>query len=181
MSKKIKPVNDTSKRASVQARAKIIKVATELFGEQGLEPTTTRQISAASGLNISLISYYFGGKVGLYQAIIYEHALKIKEEFEAIFESHHQEKFTPEIFKKEISMIVRHMVEMRLHNLSMSKIFMAERTQKMPYAREVFENIMKSTTDKMIQMIQKGQDQGFLKSDLFFDSAIALPSLPILP
>ncbi len=153
------------KKVPDKAREKIMTVATKLFGDQGLEATTTRQIAAASGLNISLISYYFGGKVGLYKAIIYEHALKIKENLDFILISHSKEKFTAALFKKETTLIVRHLVEMRLSDVSMAKIFMAERTQNMPYAREVFESLIKSTMDKMVDMIKKGQDQGILKSD----------------
>ncbi len=142
-----------------------MKVATKLFGDQGLEATSTRQIAAASGLNISLISYYFGGKTGLYKTIIYEHALKIKENLDLILHHHGKEKFTAQVFKKETTMIVRHLVEMRLSDVSIAKIFMAERTQNMPYAREVFESLMKSTMDQLVGMIKQGQDQGILKSD----------------
>ncbi len=150
---------------NAKARAKIIRAATKLFGDQGLEATTTRQIASASGLNISLISYYFGGKVGLYQTIIYDHALKIKENLDSILRDHVREKFTAAVFKKETTLIVRQLVEMRLADVSMAKIFMAERTQNMPYAREVFEGLMKSTTDKLINMIKQGQDQKVLRDD----------------
>ncbi len=155
----------TKKRIPDKARTKILKVATKLFGDQGLEATSTRQIAAASGLNISLISYYFGGKTGLYKTIIYEHALKIKENLDLILHHHGKEKFTAQVFKKETTMIVRHLVEMRLSDVSIAKIFMAERTQNMPYAREVFESLMKSTMDQLVGMIKQGQDQGILKSD----------------
>ena len=165
MAQKIKPKVRPKKEVNLKARAQIIQAATKLFSEQGLEATTTRQIAAASGLNISLISYYFAGKVGLYQTIIYEHALKIKTNLDSVLEKHSHEKFTAQVFKNETTSIVRQMVELRLSNAAMSKIFMAERTQKMPYAREVFENLMKSTTDKMVNMIEEGQKQGFLRSD----------------
>ncbi len=165
MAKRTKSIDKLQKDVGLKARARLIEVATELFGAHGLEGTTTRQIAARSGLNISLISYYFGGKVGLYQTIIYEHALKIKANLDSIFQSYSQQKFTADIFRKETSLIVRNMVEMRLADDSMAKIFMAERTQKMPHAREVFENIMKSTTEKMVEMIREGQRQGFLKPD----------------
>ena len=82
-----------------------------------------------------------------------------------IFQDYRKEKFTKEIFVKETASIVRQFVEMRLVNDSMAKIFMAERIQKMPYARDVFENIMSSTTDQMVYRIQEGQKLGFLKSD----------------
>lgn len=49
---------------------KIIEVATRLFGQNGFAGTSTREICKKAGVNISLISYYFGGKQELYQKIL---------------------------------------------------------------------------------------------------------------
>lgn len=42
----------------------------ELFGKYGYDSVTIRQISEYTGLNSSLISYYFGGKQQYYLAVI---------------------------------------------------------------------------------------------------------------
>lgn len=49
---------------------KLIGVATELFAKNGFEGASTREICKQAGVNISLISYYFGGKEGLYKKIV---------------------------------------------------------------------------------------------------------------
>ena len=49
---------------------KIIEVATELFAKNGYEGASTREICEKVGANISLISYYFGGKDGLYRKVV---------------------------------------------------------------------------------------------------------------
>lgn len=49
---------------------KIIKVAMELFAKNGFEGTSIRDICKNAGVNISLISYYFGGKKELYEKIV---------------------------------------------------------------------------------------------------------------
>ena len=41
---------------------KIVDVATELFAQKGYGATSTRDICNAAGVNISSISYNFGGK-----------------------------------------------------------------------------------------------------------------------
>ena len=56
---------------------KIIEVATELFAKDGFDGASTREICRRAGANISLISYYFGGKKELYERIIAEIAGKI--------------------------------------------------------------------------------------------------------
>lgn len=52
------------------SRETLILAAIRLFAEQGFDGTTTRDIVQATGLNISLISYYFGGKEGLMGACL---------------------------------------------------------------------------------------------------------------
>lgn len=49
---------------------RIIEVATELFAQNGFEGASTRDICRQAGVNISLISYYFGGKKELYGKIV---------------------------------------------------------------------------------------------------------------
>ena len=53
-------------------REKLIHAAMELFAEDGYDKVSIRQIAAAAGVNSSMISYYFNGKSGLYEAIVKE-------------------------------------------------------------------------------------------------------------
>ena len=52
------------------SRSKVLEVATKLFAENGFDGVSTRTICKQANINISMISYYFGGKQELYQAII---------------------------------------------------------------------------------------------------------------
>jgi AcrR family transcriptional regulator len=52
------------------SKSKILEVATKLFAENGFDGVSTRSICKQANINISMISYYFGGKQELYQAII---------------------------------------------------------------------------------------------------------------
>jgi AcrR family transcriptional regulator len=51
-----------------QTRARIISAALRVFGEQGYDRASTRQIAERAGINTPAIQYYFGGKQGLYTA-----------------------------------------------------------------------------------------------------------------
>lgn len=52
------------------AEQKILEIATELFAKNGYEGTSIRDICQKANINISMISYYFGGKKGLYEKIL---------------------------------------------------------------------------------------------------------------
>lgn len=59
-----------NKNKDINTEQKILDVALELFAQKGFEGTSTREICKKAGVNISLISYYFGGKTELYQKIV---------------------------------------------------------------------------------------------------------------
>lgn len=61
--------NSTTTRSD-QTIAALMEAGITLFGEKGFNATSTRDLCAASGANISAINYHFGGKDGLYAAVI---------------------------------------------------------------------------------------------------------------
>lgn len=50
-------------------KMRILYAAKELFAEQGFDGTSIRQICEKANANVSLISYYFGGKDNVFQSI----------------------------------------------------------------------------------------------------------------
>ena len=50
-------------------RDRIIDTAKTLFAEKGFYGVSVRDITGSAGVNTSMISYYFGGKDGLYETI----------------------------------------------------------------------------------------------------------------
>ncbi|PLY05679.1 MAG: hypothetical protein C0625_12695 [Arcobacter sp.] len=51
-------------------RDRLIKVAMETFAEKGYTKTSIRQLATKADVNIAAINYHFGGKDGLYQAVL---------------------------------------------------------------------------------------------------------------
>jgi AcrR family transcriptional regulator len=52
------------------ARERILQAALEVFGAQGFDGARTRDIAEASGANLGLLQYYFGGKEKLWRAAV---------------------------------------------------------------------------------------------------------------
>lgn len=55
-----------------ECRAQMIAAATPLFARKGLNGVSIRELARAAGVPPSLISYHFGGKGGLYEAVLRE-------------------------------------------------------------------------------------------------------------
>ena len=51
-------------------KEKILKVATKLFSQKGYSGTSVREIAKAAGVNVAMISYFWGGKQELFNWII---------------------------------------------------------------------------------------------------------------
>ncbi|AGK96516.1 TetR family transcriptional regulator [Clostridium pasteurianum] len=51
---------------SIDSKSKILKAAKKLFSQNGFDGTSTREIVKEAGVNISLISYYFGSKENVF-------------------------------------------------------------------------------------------------------------------
>lgn len=60
----------TGATTAKDTKKRILQVATRLFGEKGFDGTGIREICHEAHTNVSMISYYFGGKQELYNAII---------------------------------------------------------------------------------------------------------------
>lgn len=56
-------------RNSERTKERILNAAERLFSERGIDGVSVREIAAAAGVQLALISYYFGNKQGLYRAV----------------------------------------------------------------------------------------------------------------
>ncbi|EPL6655289.1 transcriptional regulator CecR [Proteus mirabilis] len=64
------------------AKRQLLEAACEIFGKNGPDSATTRQIAQATKQNIAAIAYYFGSKEGLYLAVAQYIADLIRIDFE---------------------------------------------------------------------------------------------------
>lgn len=64
--------------------SKIIDAAIPLFAMRGFAGVSVKEIANAAGVNIALISYYFGGKEKLYSLILEKHVAVIVEVVDTI-------------------------------------------------------------------------------------------------
>ncbi len=51
-------------------KERLLSAARALFSQKGFDGTSVREIARAAGANAAAVSYYFGGKEGLYRAVL---------------------------------------------------------------------------------------------------------------
>ena len=62
------------------SQQRLLEKAKHAFALNGYQATATRDIAAAAKVNISAITYYFGGKMGLYRAVLQNIAERVLHE-----------------------------------------------------------------------------------------------------
>lgn len=66
-------------KSSEATRAKLIDAGLKLFAEFGMDGVRTRTLAEVAGVNQAAIPYHFGGKEGVYAAVIEETAKEIAD------------------------------------------------------------------------------------------------------
>lgn len=130
----------------------ILKISEELFAKNGFDGTSVRMIAKTAGINIAMISYYFGSKEKLLETLVSYRILNFKIEIDQII----QEEGT---FMEKIDAIVAVIIK-RIHNgRRIQKLIHFEFSRENPkidfskYLREKQENL--ETFKKFIQAGQK--------------------------
>jgi AcrR family transcriptional regulator len=70
---------------------KILEIAERLFGEQGYQSTSLRQVIFEAGVNLAAVHYHFGSKEELLDAVILRGAIPLNEERLALLERYEKE------------------------------------------------------------------------------------------
>lgn len=72
-------IDSVDRLVASKSRVSILKAAERLFSERGFRETTLKQISNSSRANGALVSYYFGSKEGLRNAVLEKKLASLEE------------------------------------------------------------------------------------------------------
>jgi AcrR family transcriptional regulator len=139
-----------------------MQTAKVLFASQGYDGTTVKQISEQAGVNISLISYHFDGKEGLYRACLEPLArarLSIAQQVLVPPRSQEELRIRMELFLREI--FIGHLEEPEL-----CQIVARECELGIPIAQDLFKTTFLKIFETLVSFFQAAQSLGFLKTAL---------------
>lgn len=149
----------------IDARMKILTVSTRLFAEHGLHGISVREIAKASGLNLSLISYYFGGKEGLYKAVMENYANQVLNNLSHMFEIH-ADKLDKKIFIENMREFIRKFILLRKKSPDIAIILYRERLSGLPFARDVYENTFSRIGTSIVELLRVAQKKKIVKAEI---------------
>ncbi|MCE6987583.1 TetR/AcrR family transcriptional regulator [Dyadobacter sp. CY323] len=140
----------------------IIEVGERLFAQKGFAGTSVRDIAQEADVNVSMISYYFGSKEKLIEALFQHRMNESRSRLETLLMD---DDLMP-IQKINVlidSVIDRLMGNQCFHNIMMREQLSSERT---PVISEHIRNLKIRNMQLMQKLIQEGQDSGAFRKNI---------------
>ncbi len=148
----------------------IIDVATRLFARHGYDGVSVRDICSKLSVNFSIISYYFGGKLGLYREVLRRQFAACAELFSQVA----AQNLEP---REEVTALCRAMDEWQAEHPHFSALVGRESGDPGAEFREVAREYEDRLGGRLVELIRAGQRQGRFKSSLRPESAGAVLGL----
>jgi AcrR family transcriptional regulator len=140
-------------------RDRLLIAAKELFAEKGYAATSTREIAARAGCNLSLIAHYFGSKEGLLRELISSRVKVVQDELRALSVSTAPLR---EKLARWVTFLVRTMGEDR----DFTQLFHREVSIRNDAFLQDFKPLAQATAGVFIGMLEEARARGELRPDL---------------
>ena len=118
----------------VTTRNLLLQSAKSIFAEKGFDGTTVKEIAARAGVNISLVSYHFDGKEGLYRACFEQFGKRRLEASERLL----AKPTSVEDFRLRLSLFIEEFFLWNLEEPDACAILHRECVGQMPLTKDIF-------------------------------------------
>lgn len=151
-------------------RDRLIQAAKTLFANKGFDGTTVKDISDAAGVNVSLVSYHFDGKDGLYRSCL-EQLGKTRL---AMTERILQPPQNLGEFKIRLQIYLEELLNGYLDEPEISQIMTRECQSQFKNMMGIFKNTFLKIYENLQRFFEEAQKKGIIRSDLNVEIATRL-------
>ncbi len=144
-----------------EKQIQIIETAERLFATKGFNGTSVRDIADAAGINLAMVSYYFGSKEKLFEAMFAYRSGFFKLQLETMLQNKELEPM------EKIEQLIDQYIVKLTNQQSFHRIMVRE--QMMNNNEFISEQItaLKTRNQALIrQLIDEGQEKGVFKNDI---------------
>lgn len=139
----------------------IIATAERLFSNKGFDGTSVRDIADEAGVNIAMISYYFGSKEKLMEALFAKRSEDINLQVESLLQN---DEIAP---LQKMESLVDTYIDKVMKKQPFFKIMMCEQViNKNPVIINLIQDLKKKNTEAVNKLIKDGQQKKAFKKDI---------------
>ena len=143
-----------------EKQLQIIGTAERLFAQKGFSGTSVRDIAEEAGVNIAMISYYFGSKDKLMQALFDERSTQVRMQIEALLKD---DRLTP---MEKIWVLVEDYVDRMAKRHHFHKIMICEQVMgKNPFIKAQIHELKLKNLQNIQLLIEQGQHKGHFRKE----------------
>jgi AcrR family transcriptional regulator len=140
---------------------KIIESSEKLFAKHGFDATSIRQIADEAEINIAMISYYFGNKEKLLEAIFTYRVIDSSQRLEAMLNNKSLTSF------QRIEQLIDYYIERFFKQSDFYKIMMREQVNnRRENTHQLILNFKIKLQEILKKFIQDGQKEGSFKKNI---------------
>lgn len=133
----------------------ILESAIKLFSENGYDGTSVRDIASAAGVNVAMISYYFGSKEKLFESMVEYRASFLKTIFSKLVSNMELSSI------EKIDIVIDQTIERKFSNSQFHHLLHRELSMEArPQCKEVISDILLKNLSHVKSIIKKGIANG---------------------
>jgi AcrR family transcriptional regulator len=146
------------KSAYSAKQLQLMDTAELLFSRKGFEGTSVRDIAEEAGINTAMISYYFGSKEKLMEAIFERRSLNIKEKVDALIKDDSLDPL------EKVYALLDEYIDKILQRKTFHRILLCEQViNQSPAILEMLSKLKYRNTASINELIRIGQRKGAFK------------------
>lgn len=141
---------------------KLLNVAKRLFAEKGYEGTSVKDLADAAGVNISLISYHFEGKEGLYRACLQEYGEDKLKKAQFFLEA----PTNLEEFRVRLTLFTNYLIESQAEDPHVTKLIHRYMDLPNSMTKDIFNKTFFKIFETLVGFFESGKKIGILRPDI---------------
>ena len=148
----------------------ILESAEKLFAVKGFEASTVRDIAEEAGVNLAMISYYFGSKEKMMESLFQERMINTKLKVQQLLSNEHISPFG------KVEIMLDDYIKKVLENQSFYKILLFEQVMKKnPEIIRMLKELKMGYASLFSDLIKEGQKKKVFKKNI--DVVLALNTM----
>jgi AcrR family transcriptional regulator len=140
----------------------LTQAAIHLFAEHGFDGTSVKQIADRAGVNVSLVSYHFGGKEGLLKTCMENFGKQRLAVSQRVLEP----PSSIEELRVRLTLFIEDMWVTHMEQPDLCKILHREKEFGMEVAQDIFKNTFLKSFETLVVFIKTAQTRGLVKQQL---------------